>query len=117
MDDGKTAQRLGKTAKNPEGYGIYFQAGYFFAPKWQGYVRYDFVSPGDQPGDLEAYNAPGIGVSFFPFSFRRWRFSAELNHLFSALDKTIVGPVPELGWLPSDSRGQTSFRVQAQFGF
>jgi len=74
-------------------------------------------SPGNQPGDLEAYNAPGIGLSFFPFGLRRWRFSAELNHLFSALNRTIVGFVPELGWLPSDSRGQTSLRFQAQFGF
>jgi hypothetical protein len=75
------------------------------------------LSPGDQSGDLEACSAPGIGVSFFPFENRRWRFSAELNHLFGALDRTIVEPAPELGWLPSDRPGQTSLRVQAQFGF
>ena len=98
-------------------YGVYFQAGYFFQPRWQGYVRYDFVSPGNQPGDFEAYSAPGIGVSFFPLSMRRWRFTAELNYLFGALNRTIVGPAPELGWLPSDSRGQTNLRLQAQFGF
>ncbi len=98
-------------------YGIYLQAGYFFTPKWQGYARYDFVSPGDQPGNLDTYNAPGIGVNFFPFPNRRWRFSAELNHLFSTLNETIVAPNPELGWLPSDSSGQTSLRIQAQFGF
>jgi hypothetical protein len=98
-------------------YGIYLQAGYFFTPKWQGYARYDFVSPGDQPGNLDTYNAPGVGVNFFPFPNRRWRFSAELNHLFSALNETIVAPNPELGWLPSDSSGQTSLRIQAQFGF
>jgi hypothetical protein len=98
-------------------YGVYLQAGYFFTPHWQGYARYDFVSPGNQPGNLEAYNAPGIGVSFFPFTTRRWRFSAELNHLFGTLDNTIVEPIQELGWLPSDSPGQTSLRFQAQFGF
>jgi hypothetical protein len=47
----------------------------------------------------------------------RWRFTAELNHLLGALNKTIVGPVAELGWLPSDSGGQTTLRLQAQFGF
>jgi hypothetical protein len=56
-------------------------------------------------------------VSFFPFQNRRWRFSAELNHLFGTLNDTIVEPAPELGWLPSDSPGQTSLRFQAQFGF
>ena len=100
-----------------DSYGVYLQAGYFFTTRLQGYARYDFVSPGDQPGDLEDYSAPGIGVSFFPFENRRWRFSAELNHLFGTLDKTIVVPDPNLGWLPSDSPGQTSLRFQAQFGF
>jgi hypothetical protein len=98
-------------------YGVYFQAGYFFTRRWQGYVRYDFVSPGDQPGDLEDYSAPGIGVNFFPLENRRWRFSAEINHLFGEIDRTIVEPSPELGWLPSGEPGQTSFRIQAQFGF
>jgi hypothetical protein len=98
-------------------YGMYFQAGYFFTRNWQGYLRYDLVSPGNQPGDFETYNAPGVGLSFFPIKSRRWRFSVELNYLFNALDKTIVEPAPELGWLPSASRGQTSLRFQAQFGF
>jgi hypothetical protein len=109
--------------RSPEGapsfnnYGMYLQAGYFFTSKWQGYARYDLVSPGNEPGDLESYSAPGIGVNFFPLSNRRWRFSAELNHLFSTLNNTIVAPNRELGWLPSDSSGQTSFRIQTQFGF
>lgn len=98
-------------------YGAYFQAGYFFRPKWQAYIRYDFVSPGNQGGDLESYLAPGIGVNFFPIVNRRWRVSAELNHLQSAINNTIVQPVPELGWVSSDVRGQTSFRLQLQLGF
>jgi hypothetical protein len=122
--DGYQAMLAGVwTGHFPEGadsynhYGVYFQAGYFFKARWQGYVRYDFVSPGDQPGDFETYNAPGLGVNFFPLENRRWRFSAELNHLFGAINNTIVGPVPELGWLPADSGGQTSLRFQTQFGF
>ena len=98
-------------------YGAYFQAAYFFLPKWQGYVRYDYVSPGDQVGDLESYRAPGIGVNFFPIKNIRWRVTAEVNYLFSAFNKTIVEPVPELGWVETDEKGQTSFRVQLQLGF
>lgn len=98
-------------------YGAYFQAGYFFRPKWQAYIRYDYVSPGNQGGGLECYRAPGIGVNFFPIVNRRWRVTAELNYLNSALNNTIVQPVPELGWAPSDERGQTSFRIQLLLGF
>lgn len=98
-------------------YGAYFQAGYFFRPKWQAYIRYDYVSPGNRSSDLESYRAPGLGVNFFPIVNRRWRVTAELNYLNSALNNTIVQPVPELGWVPSDVRGQTSFRIQLQLGF
>jgi hypothetical protein len=98
-------------------YGAYFQAGYFFRPKWQAYIRYDYVSPGNQGGGLESYLAPGLGVNFFPIVNRRWRVTAELNYLHSAINNTIVQPVPELGWAPSDVRGQTSFRMQVQVGF
>jgi hypothetical protein len=114
---GVWTRRSPKDGTSYDTYGVYFQAGYFFTAQLQGYARYDFVSPGNRPGDFEDYSAPGIGVSFFPFKNRRWRFSAELNHLFGAIDDTVVEPAPELGWLPSDRAGQTSLRFQAQFGF
>ena len=98
-------------------YGFYFQAGYFLSERWQAYIRYDYVSQGDQTGDLESYRAPGIGVNFFPRVNIRWRVTAEINYLFSALNKTIVEPLPELGWIATDESGQASFRIQLQLGF
>jgi hypothetical protein len=57
-------------------------------------------------------------VNWLPFSrTNRWKISAELGHLFSALDRTIVSESESLGWLASDERGQTLLRFQAQFGF
>lgn len=99
-------------------YGLVVQGGYFLAEDVQVYAQYNFVSPGDQPGDLDSFNSVTAGVSYYPFSWtNRWKFSAEAGHLFDALDATIVGPSGGLGWLPSDEEGQTYFRVQAQFGF
>jgi hypothetical protein len=99
-------------------YGLYAQGGYFFTDTWQVYFRYDFVSPGDEPGDLETFNAASAGLNWFPFPrTNQWKISVEAGHLFSALNNTIVSPSGSLGWLASDDRGQTLLRLQAQFGF
>ncbi|MHC4433278.1 MAG: hypothetical protein ACYTBS_15675, partial [Planctomycetota bacterium] len=108
-------------------YGVLVQGGYFVAEHWQVYGQYNFISPGDQAGtstcspplcDLEPFNSIIGGVSYFPFHWtNRWKFSAEIGHLFDALNKTIVQPSESLGWLPSNEGGQTYFRIQAQFGF
>jgi hypothetical protein len=108
-------------------YGLLVQGGYFVAKHWQVYGQYNFISPGDQAGtptcsppqcDPESFNSITGGVSYFPFLWtNRWKFSAEVGHLFDALNKTIVEPSGSLGWLASDEAGQTYFRIQAQFGF
>ena len=107
-----------KTGSSFSNYGFLLQAGYFVADHVQVYGQYNFISPGDQPGDLENFNSVTTGVSYFPFLWtNRWKLSAEVGYLFDALNKTIVTPSESLGWLPSNVAGQTYFRLQAQFGF
>jgi len=114
-------------AESYSNYGLLVQGGYFIAEHWQVYGQYNFISPGDQPSSptcspplckLEPFNSITAGISYFPFLWtNRWKFSAEVAHLFDALNATIVKPSGSLGWLASDESGQTYFRIQAQFGF
>jgi len=118
MAAGSWTWRDPEAADSFSNYGLLLQGGYFVAEHVQVYGQYNFISPGDQPGDLESFNSITAGVSYFPFLWtNRWKFSAEVGHLFDALNDTIVEPSGSLGWLPSDEPGQTYFRVQAQFGF
>ena len=99
-------------------YGMLVQGGYFFTTHMQTYAQYNLISPGDQPGDLETFHSIGAGVNYFPFIWaNRWKFSAEIAHMFDTLNKTIVAPSTSLGWLESDEAGQSYLRLQAQFGF
>ena len=99
-------------------YGILAQGGYFFTTHLQAYTQFDLVSPGDQPGELEIFHSITAGVNYFPFPWRnRWKFSLEVAHMFDIINKTIVEPSRSLGWQPSDEKGQTYLRLQAQFGF
>lgn len=99
-------------------YGILLQGGYFFTTHLQAYTQFDLVSPGDQPGELETFHSITAGVNYFPFPWRnRWKFSLELAHMSDIINKTIVEPSRSLGWQPSDEKGQTYLRLQAQFGF
>ncbi|UCE88396.1 MAG: hypothetical protein JSW10_08550 [Pseudomonadota bacterium] len=107
-----------KSGPSFNNYGLLVQGGYFFTTHLQTYAQYNLVSPGDQPGDLETFHSITAGVSYFPFTWtNRWKFSAEIAHLFDALNKTLVTASGSLGWLPSDEDGQTYLRLQAQFGF
>jgi hypothetical protein len=107
-----------KSGTSFNNYGLLLQGGYFFTTHFQTYAQYNLVSPGDQPGDLETFHSIVAGVNYFPFQWtNRWKFSAEIAHLFNVLNKTIVAPSGSLGWLPSDEEGQTYLRLQAQFGF
>jgi hypothetical protein len=115
---GSWTRRDPNAASSFSHYGLLLQGGYFFTKDIQVYGQYNLISPGDQPGNLETFNSITAGVSYFPFQWtNRWKFSAEMGHLFDALSDTIVDPSGSLGWLPSDEAGQTYFRVQAQFGF
>jgi hypothetical protein len=106
------------TGESFSNYGLLVQGGYFLTEHVQIYGQYNFISPGDQPGDLEDFNAMTAGFSYFPFLWtNRWKFSAEVGYLFDALNDTIVDPSESLGWLASNEPGQTYFRIQAQFGF
>ena len=123
--DGYQAMAAGSwTWRDPEAvnsfsnYGLLLQGGYFVAEHVQVYGQYNFISPGDQPGDLESFNSVTAGISYFPFLWtNRWKFSGEIGYLFDALNETIVDPSGSLGWLASDEPGQTYLRIQAQFGF
>jgi hypothetical protein len=123
--DGYQAMAAGSwTWRDPEAvdsfsnYGLLLQGGYFVAEHAQVYGQYNFISPGDQPGEMESFNSVTAGISYLPFLWtNRWKFSAEVGHLFDALNETIVEPSGSLGWLASDEPGQTYFRIQAQFGF
>lgn len=99
-------------------YGVLAQGGYFLADHLQAYSRYEWISPGNRDGDLDDFNSLSVGMNYFPFlRTNRWKFTGEVGYLFSALDKTIVGPSGSLGWLESDEKGQFSARFQAQMGF
>lgn len=99
-------------------WGVLLQGGYFLSEHVQVYGQYNLVAPGDEPGNLETFDSITAGINYFPFLWtNRWKFSAEVGHLFSAINDTIVDPSASLGWLPSDEVGQTYFRLQAQFGF
>jgi hypothetical protein len=98
-------------------YGLLLQSGWFFTERDQLYGRYDLVSPGDQPGNLEVFHSLTAGVSHFPFHWtNRWKLTFEACHAFEALDDTIVAPSGSLGLLPSTGP-QTYLRLQLQFGF
>lgn len=98
-------------------YGFYAQGGYFLSDNWQIYLRYDQVSPGNEPGDFEDFRSSSIGVNWLVFpQTNRWKFTAEFGYLLSTLNNTIVSPSQTLGWLQSEENGQTLFRLQVQFG-
>jgi hypothetical protein len=98
--------------------GILAQGGLFLTNELQLYGRYELISPGDSVSDLDNFNSIAAGVNFFPFQrTNRWKFTAEIQYLFEALNNTIVLPDSSLGWLASDDSGQTNIRLQAQFGF
>ena len=123
--DGYQAMVAGSaTWRDPEGmesstsYGLLAQAGVFVAENQQVYTQYNFLSPCDAPGNLENFDSLAVGYSFFPFDWtNRWKFSAEVGHLFGSLNQTVVGASGALGWLPSDEDHQTYLKFQAQIGF
>ena len=118
MVAGSWSWRDPDTGESFSNYGLLVQGGYFLTEHAQVYGQYNFISPGDQPGDLEDFNSITAGINYFPFLWtNRWKFSAEVGYLFDALNETIVEPSGSLGWLASDEPGQTYFRIQAQFGF
>jgi len=99
-------------------YGVMAQLGYFVTEKSQLYGQYNWLGPGDQPGNLEDFNSLALGYSYFPFEWtNRWKFSAEVGQLFGTLDQTVVEPSGALGWFPSTESGQTYVKLQAQLGF
>jgi len=107
-----------RTESSFNNYGMLVQVGYFLTTHMQTYAQYNLLSPGDQPGDLETFHSITAGLNYFPLLWtNRWKFSAELAHMFDTLNKTIVAPSQALGWLESNEAGQTYLRVQAQFGF
>jgi hypothetical protein len=98
-------------------YGVLAQGGYFLTNHLQAYSRYEWLSPGNEKG-LDNFNSLSVGMNYFPFlRTNRWKFTGELGYLFSALNKTIVGPSGALGWLETDEKGQFAARFQAQMGF
>ena len=101
-----------------QNYGIYAAGGYWLNHVLLGYLRMDVVWPGNQPGDYETYAAPGLGFSYYPFQHsNRWRISLEYNYLGANIDNTIVAADAALGFISPSYGGQSSLRLQAEFGF
>ncbi len=99
-------------------YGFLAQAGQFVTCGVQVYGRYEFVSAGDRPGDLENYRSVLAGVNWFPFQWtNRYKLTAEAGYLFSALSRTLVPAGTNVGFLPADEGDQFFLRFQVQFGF
>jgi hypothetical protein len=99
-------------------FGAYATMGYWVGDKWFPYARFDMVSAGNKSGTWEDYVSPGIGFSYYPFSWtNRIRLTAEYNFLGSTLNKTIVTPDGQLGLVESSYGSQQSVRFQLQFGF
>jgi len=99
-------------------FGAYATMGYWMGDKWFPYARFDYVSAGNKAGNWDDYVSPGVGVSYYPFSWsNRIRMTVEYNYLGSTLNKTIVTPDGQLGIVESKYGGQQSVRFQLQFGF
>ena len=99
-------------------YGFYGTFGYWFTKKVFGYTRYDLVLKGDHKLASENYASPGLGVSYYPFTWtNRVRISLEYNHLNAKINNTLVVPDGSLGLVESSYGGQQSIRFQLQFGF
>lgn len=99
-------------------YGFYATFGYWLSKNLFPYVRYDLVAPGSQPGEIETYASPGIGISYYPFTWtNRFRATAEYNYLGATVNNTIVQPDGQLGVIESMYGSQQHFRIQLQFGF
>lgn len=99
-------------------YGFYATFGYWLSRNWFPYVRYDVVSPGNQPGVEETYASPGIGISYYPFTWtNRLRVTAEYNYLGAKVNNTNVQPDGQLGVIESSYGSQQHLRFQLQFGF
>jgi hypothetical protein len=81
------------------------------------FLRYDFLSPGDQPGGLTDYNAILLGFNYFPFEYtNRYKFTLETGYLLEPISRNIVPPSEALGFLPTVSGDKFFFRLQLQFG-
>ena len=97
---------------------FYSTFGYWLNDHLFGYVRFDYLSTGNRDDVSENYASPGIGASWYPFTWsNRIRFSLEYNFLGATVDNTVVEADGQLGLVGSTFGGQQSIRFQAQFGF
>ena len=100
--------------------GVYGTFGYWLNNHWFPYARFDYVSRGDinLPGVDEDYVAPGVGITYYPFTWsNRTRFTLEYNYLAANINRTIVAPDGQLGWVAPAYGAQQALRLQIQFGF
>jgi Phosphate-selective porin O and P len=101
-----------------QNYGFLAQASWFFHEKAALYGRYDWISPGNQPGNLENFNSVTMGVNFLPFAFtNKYKLTLETSYVLDSISDTIVPTGAGLGYLPTADDGQFLLRLQMQFGF
>ena len=101
-----------------QNYGFLAQASWFFTQKNALYGRYDWVSPGNQPGNLENFNSLTLGLNILPFDFtNKYKLTVETSYVLDSISKTIVPTGAGLGYLPTVDGGQFLLRLQLQFGF
>jgi hypothetical protein len=98
--------------------GFYSTFGYWLTKNIFPYARLDGVFKGTHESKTEDYISPGVGLSYYPFTWsNRIRFTLEYNYLSATLNNTVVEPDGQLGLVQSPFGGQQSIRFQAQFGF
>ncbi len=101
-----------------QNYGFLAQASWFFTEKAALYGRYDWISPGNQPGSLDNFNSVTLGLNFLPFTFtNRYKLTLETSYVLDSISSTIVPTGSGLGYLPTADDGQFLLRLQLQFGF
>lgn len=97
---------------------FYATFGHWLSNHWFPYVRFDYASNGDRTDATEDYASPGVGISYYPFTWtNRTRFTVEYNYLGATVNNTVVEPDGQLGLVESSYGPQSSLRLQIQFGF
>jgi hypothetical protein len=98
--------------------GFLAQAGFFVAPDWELFGRYDIVVPDDDRATGDNFSTVTVGVNhyFVPESHAA-KFSADVEFFLDTQSDSIAGASTLTGLLPSDQDSQWALRLQMQLVF
>jgi hypothetical protein len=99
-------------------WGFLVQGGFFVAPDWELFGRYDIVVPDDDRTTDDNFNTVTLGVNhyFVPESHAA-KFSADVLLFLDQQSNSIAGASTLTGLLPSDQDSQWALRLQMQLVF